>query len=383
MIRALFLCAALALASGTIPIAALADAADEQGILLPRHSIHGSHDAALWRAKLRPPVRATRALRSAPNRIGSLVSDSSIFLKTRIAKPRAPISATRALLGDAGGVGSLGSNTVLLKGGMLASIMAKAKGSPVTALAVPTEHTGRPVTLDDTVDGGNDDGGDGGGEWAWWFSFQNSPYFVPVLIILGIVVLGGCCALWWCYRARRRLRELEAAAAVADDGVASVAGAQGETIDVIIASAPDGAQAPPKCGCGGASAAAGVGRPKCGCGLAKGASDLPSGPPKCGCGGSAAAGGRAKCGCGLSKGGASPALAAGSASGTPKCGCGAAKGSKCGCAFAKGATTNRASTGSSSSSPGIVSVKGGLESYAARSLGESIAIDGPLADPSA
>lgn len=68
----------------------------------------------------------------------------------------------------------------------------------------------QPLSLDDinpTADAEPDHG-----IWNWWFVFQDSKYFIPVIVAAGVLVLGcGLCCAIHCYR-RRRAARAEAAA---------------------------------------------------------------------------------------------------------------------------------------------------------------------------
>lgn len=122
--------------------------------------------------------------------------------------------------------------------------------------------------------------------WDWWFVFQNSDYFIPVVVVVGIVVLGSaiCCTIRCCRRRRADANEDVNAHADADANAT-----------VLL---PLGAA---KCGCQGAKG----GAAKCGCQGAKGGE---MNAAKCGCQG--AKGGATKCGCqGLKQSKSMPRLA--------------------------------------------------------------------------
>jgi hypothetical protein len=181
---------------------------------------------------------------------------------------------------------------------------------------------------DDTASAATGEGGEPSNDksiWDWWFVFQDSSYFLPVIVVAGVLILG--CGLYGVIRCCKRRRQ---------------------AIDDLDLDLFDNKNA--KCGCGaGAKCGCGAGA-KCGCGAGA----------KCGCGAGAkcGCGAGAKCGCGA---GAKCGCGAGA-----KCGCGA--GAKCGCQGAK-----------SVMKPTIAPV----ELYATRSLTASTAIDAsvPLSDP--
>lgn len=176
--------------------------------------------------------------------------------------------------------------------------------------------------------------------WDWWYVFQDSNYFIPVVVCAGVLILG--CGLGACIWYRRRHPPEVLLGEINLNNTNTKCGC-GKSIG------------PSKCGCGN------KGLEKCGCNGAKGLE-------KCGCNG---AKGLEKCGCNGSKG-------------LEKCGCQGAKGlEKCGCNGAKGMDKCGCQGAKCYAAP-MKPIKP-LELYATRSLTASTAIDAsiPLSDPQA